>query len=108
MWQRYLVDPLRGRTQLSRVIWVYCLGVTVVLLLIEPLFTGSRLAHRLYYAFGILVGVLQSVMLWQCAYNSKSRAYGSWIRLLAVLGLLMIPLVLYVLWRHPQIMELVE
>jgi hypothetical protein len=108
MWQRYLTDPLRGKTPLWKVVWIYGFGVTAVLLLIEPLFIGSRLLHGIYYAVGTVVGILQSVMLWQCAYNAKSRAYGSFLRVLVVLGLLMIPLVLYVLWRHPEITELVQ
>lgn len=108
MWQLYVIDPLRGRMPLARVIWIYCVGVTVAMLLLEPLFTGSKLLHRLFYGFGILVSFLQPVMLWQCAYNTKSRAYGSWIRLVAVLGVLLLLGVLYVLWRHPEIMQLVE
>jgi hypothetical protein len=108
MWQRYLIDPLRGRTPLWKVIWIYGFGVTIALLLAEPLFTGSRLLHGLYYAFGTVVGILQSVMLWRCSYNAKSRAYGAFLRIVVVVGILMIPLVLYTLWRHPEIMELIE
>jgi hypothetical protein len=108
MWQRYILDPLRGRTPLRRVIWVYGVALTLVLLLIEPLFVGSSLAHGIYYGFTGLVGILQSIMLWQCAYNAKSRAYGVWIRLLVILGLLMVVFALCVLWRHPEIKQLLD
>jgi hypothetical protein len=108
MWQRLVMDPLRGRTPLWKVIWIYGFGVTAILLLVEPLFLGSRLVHGIYYAIGTVVGILQSVMLWQCSYNAKSRAYGAFLRVLVVLCLLMIPLVLYVLWSHPEITEMLE
>jgi hypothetical protein len=46
------------------------------------------------------------VMLWQCAYNSKFPAAGRLLRVVVVVGLLMIPLMLYVLFRHPEALVL--
>jgi hypothetical protein len=107
MWKRYLIEPLKGKTSLSRVIWLYGFGVSAVYLLIEPLFTGSRLAHGLYYAVGLVIAILQSVMLWQCSYNAKSPTYGRVLRVLVVVGLLLIPYMLYLIWSHPELAELV-
>jgi hypothetical protein len=107
MWKRYLSDPLAGRTPLWKVIWVYGFGVSIVYLLIEPLFTGSRLAHGLYYALGLVIAILQSVMLWQCSYNAKSPMYGRFLRVLVVLSALLIPYLLYLVWSHPELAELV-
>jgi hypothetical protein len=41
-------------------------------------------------------------MLWKCAYNSRFPATGKLIRVVAVAGLLTVPLVLYVLINHPE------
>ncbi len=103
MW-RYLTDPLKGKTPLWKVIWVYGFGVSLVFGLLEPVFgAGGRGA---YFALGLLIGIVQSVMVWQCAYNSRYRRYGHVLRVLVVIGLLLIPLVLYALWKHPELAEL--
>ena len=104
---RYLTDPLKGKTPLWQVIWIYGFGVSLVCLLVEPLFVGSRLAHGLYYALSLVIAIVQSVMLWQCAFNSKHPRYGYVLRLFVVLGALLIPLLLYVLWSRPELAELV-
>jgi hypothetical protein len=107
MWQRYLIDPLRGKTPLWQVIWIYGLGVSIVYGLLEPLFSGTRLGNRVYWALGIVIGILQSVMLWQCAYNSKRPGYGPVLRVLVVVAALLFPLMLYFIWSHPELRELV-
>ncbi len=105
MW-RYLTDPLKGKTPLWQVIWIYGFGVSLVYTLLEPLFPASKSAFSPYLVLGLLIGLWQSVMVWQCAYNSKYRRYGHVLRVFVVLGLLLIALVLYVLSRHPELAEL--
>jgi len=102
MW-RYLTDPLRGHTPLWKVIWIYGFGASVVYSLLEPLFSSLR---GLYFVLGLALGVVQSVMLWQCSYNAKSPAYGRLLRVLVVIGALLLPLMLYVVWKHPELMDL--
>jgi hypothetical protein len=108
MWQRYLIDPLRGRTPLWQVIWIYGFGVSVLYALLEPLFAPStRLGNGVYWALGIVIGIVQSVMLWQCAYNSSRPGYGRVLRVLVVVAALLFPLMLYFFWSHPELRELV-
>jgi hypothetical protein len=107
MW-RSLNDALHGRAPLARVVWIYGLGVSVAFLLIEPLFTGSPLAHGLYYALGVVVTVLQSVIIWRCSYNAKSPAYGRFLRALIVVGAVAMLLVLYLLWKDPELRSLLS
>ena len=99
-----LTDPLRGRTPLRRVFWVYCVLVSVVYsalgLLIDPLNVTSV---RVYTVLGLAIGVVQCIMLWQCAYNSRSRALGVWVRISVILGLLMIPLLLYLVYAYASL-----
>jgi hypothetical protein len=107
MW-RYLSEPLHGRTPLWKVIWIYGFGASVAYLLLEPLFPSSHLGKGVYYALGIVVSIVQAVMLWQCSYNARFPLYGRFLRVLVVLGVLMIPLALYVLWKHPELTRLLE
>ncbi len=106
MWQRYLSDPLRGRTPLWQVIWIYGFGVSILYALLAPLFPATRAGIGVYLALGLIIGIVQSVMLWQCAYNSKSPRYGRLLRFLIVVAALMIPLMLYFVWSHPELAEL--
>jgi hypothetical protein len=107
MWQRYLIDPLRGRTPLWQVIWIYGFGASVVYALLEPLFSTTRLGNGVYWALGTIIGIVQSVMLWQCAYNSRRPGYGRVLRVLVVLAALLVPFTLYFIWSHPELQELV-
>jgi hypothetical protein len=106
MWNRYLTDPLKGRTPLWQVIWIYGFGVSIVYSLLAPLFGATRTGMLVYLLIGLVIGILQSVMLWQCAYNSKSPRYGRVLRFLVVVGALLIPLMLYFVWSHPELAEL--
>jgi hypothetical protein len=107
MW-RFVSEPLRGRWPLARAVWVYGLGLSIAYLLIEPLFTGSPLAHGAYYAFGLGIAVLQSVILWRCSYNARSPGYGRFLRALIVVGAVLTLLVLYLLWRDPELRNLLS
>ncbi len=107
MW-RFLTDPLQGQWPLGRAIWIYGFGLSSAYLLIEPLFTASTLAHGVYYALGLAIAVLQSVIIWRCSYNAKSPAYGRFLRALIVVGALLTVLLLYLLWRDPALRSLLS
>jgi hypothetical protein len=101
LFSRALTDPLQGRTPLRRVFWVYGVGVSVVYsflgLLVDPL---NATSVRVYTVLGAAIGVVQSIMLWKCAYNTRSRALGRWVRVSVVAGLITIPLLLYLLYSY--------
>jgi hypothetical protein len=105
---RYLTDPLRGRTPLWQVIWIYGFGGSLAYLLIEPLFPDSHAGKGVYYALGVAVSIVQAVMLWRCSYNAKSPVYGRFLRVLVVISVALLPLLLYVLWTHPEVTRLLE
>ncbi len=107
MWQRYLIDPLRGRTSLWRVIWLYGFVVSIAYSLLAPLFPSTRAGLGTYVAGGVAIGIVQSVMLWQCAFNSRYPRYGHWLRAMVVIGALAMLVVLYVAWSHPELADLV-
>lgn len=101
LFSRALTDPLQGRTSLRRVFWVYGFGVSVVYsflgLLVDPLNVTSV---RVYTVLGAAIGVVQSIMLWRCAYNTRSRLLGHWVRASVVVGLIAIPLLMYLLYSY--------
>ncbi len=107
MWKQFISEPLRGRTPLWKVVWVQGFGVSVAYALLGTAFVpDSRGAAGAYLIFGLLIGVVQSVMLWQCAYNGRSRAAGTLLRVVVLIGAVLMPLAVYLWWRHPELAEL--
>ena len=105
MWPRWLTDALSGKTSLARAFWVYGLGVSVAYSLIGGFIdVGSPLALTIYLLFGLGVGLLQTVILWRCAYNSPSKFLGRLVRTAVIVGLIMVPLMLYVLFTNSSLL----
>jgi hypothetical protein len=102
---RWLADALSGKVSLSRAFWVYGLGVSVVYSLIG-LFVdiGNPLGVTVYLLVGAALGVLQTIILWRCAYNSRSRLLGRLIRAVMVFGLIMVAVMLYVLLTNSDLL----
>lgn len=106
MWSQALTDPLRGKTPLWKVIWIYGVGVSIVYTVLGWIFVPETPAGiGIYFLLGLALGIVQSVMLWKCAYNSKFPTAGRLLRLLVVLGLLAVPLMLYVFVNRPEALE---
>ncbi|MBS0579462.1 MAG: hypothetical protein JSR36_09380 [Proteobacteria bacterium] len=107
MWKQYVTEPMRGRTPLWRVIWIQGFGVSLLYALLGAAFVPrGRTAAAAYLLVGLLIGAVQSVMLWQCAYNGRSRATGTLLRTAVLLGALLMPLAAYLWWRHPELADL--
>jgi hypothetical protein len=103
MWPQALTDPLRGKTSLWKVIWIYGFTASVVYTVLGWLFVPETpTGIGVYVLAGLALGIVQSVMLWKCAYNSRYPAAGRLLRLVVLVGLLTIPLMLYVLFTHPE------
>ena len=102
MWRRWLGDPLRGKTSLGRAFWGYGLGVTVAYSILGWLLDPTTVtAIVVYTLIGLVLGILQSVILWRCAPNSRSAFLGRLVRATVVVGLILVPLMLYVLISNP-------
>jgi len=102
MWSA-LSDPMRGKTPLWKVIWVYGFGVSVVYTVLGMILVPETpVGIGVYILLGLALGIVQSVMLWKCAYNSRYPSTGKLLRIVAVAGLLAIPLMLYVLIKNPE------
>jgi hypothetical protein len=105
MSPRWLSDALGGRVSLSRAFWIYGVGVSVAYS-VAGLFID--LEHRTavvgYLVVGTALGVLQTIILWRCAYNSQSRVLGRLLRIAMIAGLVLVGIVLYVLYRNSDLL----
>ena len=105
MWPRWLADALRGKLSLGRAFWLYGVGISVVYSLVGLLISTRNLfVATVYLLFGIALGVLQTVVLWRCAYNSRSRFLGRLVRTAMVASLILLAIVLCVLFINPDML----
>ena len=105
MWPRSLADALRGKLSLGRAFWLYGVGISVVYSLVGLLISTRNLfVATVYLLFGIALGVLQTVVLWRCAYNSRSRFLGRLVRTAMVASLILLAIVLCVLFINPDML----
>jgi hypothetical protein len=105
MWPRWLTDALTGKASLRRAFWVYGFGVSVVYSLIGGFIdVESPVALTLYLLLGLGVGVLQTVILWRSARNSPSKLLGRLVRAAVIAGLIMVPLMIYLLFSNSSLL----
>jgi hypothetical protein len=105
VWPRWLSDALSGRASLSRAFWVYGVGVSVAYSVVA-LFIDieNRVGLAVYLAVGTALGVLQTIILWRCAHNSRSKFLGRLVRTAMVFGLAMVAVMLYVLFTNSDLL----
>jgi hypothetical protein len=100
VWPRWLADALSGKVSLARAFWVYGLGVSVVYSLIGlPIDIQNRPVLIVYLVVGLALGVLQTIILWRCASNSRSKFLGRLVRTAMVCGFIVVAIMLYVLFQ---------
>ena len=104
MWPQWLTDPLAGKTSLSRAFWLYGLGGSIVYSVLGLLFPETAAGLTVYALLGLALGILQSVILWRCAPNSRSALMGRFARLAVIVGLIMVPVMLYLLITNPDML----
>ncbi len=106
MWPRWLTDALTGKLSLARAFWVWGVGVSVAYSLIGVLIdVESRLALTAYLVAGFVLGLIQTVVLWRCASNSRSRFLGRLVHTVVMIGLIMAVLMLYVVLTNPGLLR---
>ena len=91
-----VIDPLRGRTSLSKVVWVYGLLGSLVYGALELfLDSGNALVIRMYSVVGLLFSIYVTVATYRCADNCSSKFWARMARVSAVLSLLLLPVIAY-------------
>jgi hypothetical protein len=105
MRPQWLADALSGKVSLARAFWVYGLGISVVYSLIGLVIDiQNPLSITVYLMIGAALGVLQTIILWRCAYNSRSKFLGGLVRTAMVLGLVMVAIMFYVLFTNSDLL----
>jgi hypothetical protein len=91
-----LIEPLQGKTRLSRVVWLYGLVGSLLYGALEFLLDpANAVAMRLYSIGGIVMSAYISVATYRCAFNSDSRFWARTAQIGAVLSLLLLPVFAY-------------
>jgi hypothetical protein len=88
-------DPLQGKTSLSKVIWLYGLGGSLLVSALGLLLPSGEVVRRSYLVFGLLFSVYVSVATYQCAGNTRSKALAWCVRVGAILSLVLSPVLAY-------------
>jgi ABC-type amino acid transport system permease subunit len=104
VWPRWLTDPLTGKTSLGRAIWLYGLGGSLVYSAVGLLFPETAAGLTVYVLLGLVIGVLQSVILWRCARNSRSAFVRRLVRAAVIVGLVLVPLMLYLMFTNADLL----
>ena len=98
-WRSFWLDPLEGRTSLSRVVWGYGLLGSVLFGMIELFIdSGQTWVMRAYSVGGILLSVYVTVATYRCANNCSSKFLAVMARWGAVLTLVLMPVLVYWEW----------
>jgi hypothetical protein len=92
----FLEEPLRGKTSLSKVFWLYgVLGSVLVSAMGLAFDPANRFATRAYILFGLLFSVYVTVGTYQCAGNCGSKVLAQFVRFSAVISLVVLPVFAY-------------
>jgi hypothetical protein len=107
VWPRWLTDALTGKLSLARAFWVWGVGVSVGYSLIGAFIDVEHtLALTVYLVLGLALGVVQTVILWRSASNSRSKFLIRLVRAVVIVGLIVTALTLYLLLTNPSVLRL--
>jgi hypothetical protein len=92
----FLLEPLQGKTSLTKVFWLYGVLGSVLLsafgLALDP---GSRFVMGAYAVIGVLFSVYVTVATYRCAGNCGSKVLAALVRFSAVVSLILLPVFAY-------------
>jgi hypothetical protein len=94
--ESFVKEPLQGKTSLSRVFWLYgVLGSVLYSALELFLNPGSEAVMRMYVIGGLIFTLYVTVATYRCAMNCGSAFLGRWVRVSALISLLLLPVIAY-------------
>jgi hypothetical protein len=93
----FLTAPLRGKTSLNKVFWLYGVVGSLVYgafeLFLDP---GNSVVMWIYEIGGLLISVYVAVATFRCAGNCRSKFWGRMAQISAVLSVLVLPVIAYI------------
>ena len=92
----FFMEPLAGKTSLSRVFWLYGIAGSLVYGVFEFFLNPeNQLLVRLYSIGGLIYTTYVTIAMYKCAANCKSPALARATRIGAVISLLLMPFIAY-------------
>jgi|SRR5882724_4872182 len=92
----FLQEPLQGKTSLSRVIWLYGIVGSLLFGAVELFLNPeNQFVIRVYTILGLFFGIYITVATYRCAKNSKSLFLARFVRVSAVISLVLLPVLTY-------------
>ena len=92
----FLREPLQGKTSLSRVFWLYVVLGSILYGAIELFLNPeSQWVMRIYAIGGLIFSIYVTVATYRCAGNCRSPALARFVRISAVISLLLLPVLAY-------------
>ncbi|HXI48894.1 MAG TPA: hypothetical protein VNH39_09925 [Steroidobacteraceae bacterium] len=92
----FLQEPLQGKTSLSRVIWLYGIVGSLLFGAVELFLNPeNQFVIRVYTILGLFFGIYITVATYRCATNCKSLALARFVRVSAVISLVLLPVLTY-------------
>jgi hypothetical protein len=92
----FLIEPLQGKTSLTKIFWLYgvlgSLLLSAIGIVVDP---GSKFVTGTYGVIGLLFSVYVTVATYRCADNCGSKILASFIRFSAVISLILIAIFAY-------------
>jgi len=94
--ESFLKEPLQGKTSLSRVFWLYGVLGSVLYSAFELFLNlGNEAVMRTYVIGGLIFSLYVTVATYRCAMNCGSAFLGRWVRVSALISLLLLPVIAY-------------
>jgi hypothetical protein len=92
----FLQEPLQGKTSLSRVIWLYGVVGSLLFSAIELFLNPeNQFVMRVYTILGLFFGIYITAATYRCAKNCKSLILARFVRVCAVISLVLLPVLTY-------------
>jgi intracellular septation protein A len=92
----FLQEPLQGKTSLSKVVWLYGVVGSLLFGAIELFLNPeNQFVMRVYTILGLFFGIYVTVATYLCAKNCKSLLLARFVRVSAVISLLLLPVLTY-------------
>ena len=92
----FLMEPLQGKTSLSKVIWLYYVVGSLLFGSIELFLNPeNQFVMRVYTILGLFFSVYVTVATYRCAKNARSPVVARFVRVCAVISLFLLPVITY-------------
>ncbi len=92
----FLQEPLQGKTSLAKVIWLYGVVGSLLFGAIELFLNPeNQFLMRVYTILGLFFGLYITVATYLCAKNCKSLLLARFVRVSAVISLVLLPVLTY-------------